>query len=268
MDARLALLLRKLYGIAETGAEAYGAANSPLSPEHAATVLSTLADFSPIGDAKSAYDGVQAAWQGDWWSAGGGLLGALPGVPNLAGVVGGKLFRAQKPGLMSQMSEPLLNMSPGRGSGHLGTGTYWVGDKERLGSLGASADREIVESVIPKGMFTPKDEEAGFALHDGLRLLNDAVYDSKLDTRTLEKIRNYFDRAELPFDVQKIRDSLAEAKNISGRRRTWDDQRRLGEGKDSASTVYMRSMGFSGVDTTGLPRLDNTRYGTVIYRPK
>ena len=89
---RLRGLLDSIYGAASTGAEVYGSANSPMAPQHAAGLLGTIADFTPVvGDVKSAYEGVQAAREGDWAGAGLGWLGALPLVPNLAG--GLKFYR-------------------------------------------------------------------------------------------------------------------------------------------------------------------------------
>lgn len=66
-----------------------------LNPEWTKDRLKTagglLADFTPVvGDVKSAYDGVQAAKKGDYLGAGLGALGALPLVPNLAGMFIGK----------------------------------------------------------------------------------------------------------------------------------------------------------------------------------
>lgn len=83
---RLSDILDQIYGAAQTGAEAYGSANSPMAPEHNQRLIGLLGDLTPVvGDVKSAYEGVQAAREGDWLGAGGGLLGALPFVPNVAG---------------------------------------------------------------------------------------------------------------------------------------------------------------------------------------
>lgn len=87
---RLRGLLDSIYGAASTGAEAYGSASSPMSAEHSGLLGGLLMDMSPLGDVKSAYDGVQSAREGDWLGAGLGGLGALPMVPNLAGMFTGK----------------------------------------------------------------------------------------------------------------------------------------------------------------------------------
>lgn len=84
---RLRGLLDSIYGAASTGAEAYGSASSPMSAEHSGLLGGLLMDMSPLGDAKSAYDGVQSAREGDWVGAGLGGLGALPMVPNFAGAI-------------------------------------------------------------------------------------------------------------------------------------------------------------------------------------
>ena len=57
-----------------------------MTPERVKAALSTLLDMTPVvGDAKSAYEGVQAAREGDWAGAGLGMLGALPFVPGIGG---------------------------------------------------------------------------------------------------------------------------------------------------------------------------------------
>lgn len=72
---------------ATAGAGAYGSASQPLKPEYAKTLAGLLADFTPVvGDVKSAYDGYQAAREGDYLGASLGALGALPFVPNMAGI--------------------------------------------------------------------------------------------------------------------------------------------------------------------------------------
>jgi hypothetical protein len=67
-----------------------GMLNPEWTPERTQTALSGLLDVTPVvGDIKSGYEGVQAARQGDMVGAGLGALGALPFIPNMAGVVKG-----------------------------------------------------------------------------------------------------------------------------------------------------------------------------------
>ncbi len=68
-----------------------GLLNPEVSPQTAMTIGGLLADFTPVvGDVKSAYDGIQSARQGDYLGAALGGLGALPLMPNLAGMFIGK----------------------------------------------------------------------------------------------------------------------------------------------------------------------------------
>lgn len=56
--------------------------------ENPKEVAGLLADFTPVvGDLRSAYDGIQAAREGDMLGAGLGALGALPFMPNIAASV-------------------------------------------------------------------------------------------------------------------------------------------------------------------------------------
>lgn len=89
MNEKLEALIRKLYGLIQPGAEMYGSASKPLTAEQAGMLGNLIADMTPVvGDVKSAYEGVQAAREGDWEGAGLGALGALPFVPNMAGAAG------------------------------------------------------------------------------------------------------------------------------------------------------------------------------------
>lgn len=81
-------MAQMLKGAAETGAEAYGSASSPMAPEHAKIMANVLADMTPgVGDIKSGVEGVQAAREGDWIGAGMGALGALPFIPAMGGII-------------------------------------------------------------------------------------------------------------------------------------------------------------------------------------
>lgn len=118
---RLRGLLDSIYGAASTGAEAYGSASSPMSAEHSGLLGGLLMDMSPLGDAKSAYDGVQSAREGDWLGAGLGGLGALPMVPNLAGSIGKvippeitKAIGNDEPAVLASKIKGLLSVQLGR----------------------------------------------------------------------------------------------------------------------------------------------------------
>ena len=144
---RLSGLIDTIYGAAKTGAEAYGSANSPMAPEHSMMLAGLLGDFTPVvGDIKSAYEGIQSARDGDWVGAGGGLLGALPFVPNIAGSITHRI----NPDEFLRLAAPF---------GHLG---------------GRKLSRETVEFIKNKGnvsgaYLTVKESPNGLqvGLHDG-----------------------------------------------------------------------------------------------------
>ena len=71
-----------------TGASELPYKDVEMTPERIRNGLSGLVDMMPVvGDIKSGIEGVQAAREGDWAGAGLGMLGALPMVPNLGGVI-------------------------------------------------------------------------------------------------------------------------------------------------------------------------------------
>jgi len=167
---RLSSLLDSIYGAASTGAEAYGAANSPMAPQHAAGLLGTIADLTPVvGDVKSAYEGVQAAREGDWAGAGLGLLGALPFVPGItawhgsphkfdkfsldkigtgegAQAYGHGLYLAENPSVAREYQERLGGFQPSEITSQF---------KELIAGLPASAQKFLTESQAAR---TPIDQ--------------------------------------------------------------------------------------------------------------
>lgn len=108
---RLGSLLDSIYGAAQSGATAYAGTQQPYTAEQAKGMLSTMADFTPgVGDVKSAYEGMQAAREGDYVGAGLGALGALPMVPNIAGWTIHKLSGGTKV-LENPTREQALNLA-------------------------------------------------------------------------------------------------------------------------------------------------------------
>lgn len=128
MNETLAKLLRKLYGIAETGATAYAGTQQPYTAEQAKGMLSTMADFTPVvGDVKSAYEGIQAARAGDYVGAGLGALGALPMIPNMAGVIA--------KGNFPEFLYRGTNESAERIKGGIGEGLLFATPQERVAKM-------------------------------------------------------------------------------------------------------------------------------------
>jgi len=122
-----------------------------------------------VGDIKSGYEGVQAARQGDMVGAGLGALGALPFVPNMAGVFKPKGELLEK--IVKEGFDPDMAMSHGMkgelkggwfdpsyygksDSGYAGSGTYGtqldpIADTYSRGGEGAN----IVPIIPRKGKY-------------------------------------------------------------------------------------------------------------------
>lgn len=191
----------------------------------------------------------------------------VPGMFGQTGAIATPLYRATNPEHMQTISETMTSHLAGsvRGTGHFGTGEYFVSSPERTGGL--AKGRIIQESKVPEGLFEPKNSEQAFALHDALREINNSIAFTEKYTPELEKkIKRYFDNAGLDVSSDEIRDTFAYGKKIS--RLPPVESYKKAEGMDSASTFLMKKLGYKGVDVTGIPELDNTMYGSVIYRNK
>ena len=173
--------------------------------------------------------------------------------------------------------ETLLEMDSGRGTGHYGTGTYFVGSKESLEGTGVS-DRPVREvSFDDYNLYKPEDKAEGFMLHDFLRDINRYAFQGEFATE------------EMPWKESRrkpYQDDLLEVKNelfpdisdkeflnqLEGLKQyvraneslSIEERRQL----DTPSTRFMKSLGYEGIDVRGIEGLDNTQYGSVIYDVK
>lgn len=96
-------------------------------------------------------------------------------------------------------SEQLGRQSGGRGTGHFGTGTYFVGNKEKI-DLGGYRERpQHTVDLDGYKLFTPKTEGDALRAHDALKFVND--YWSILD-RADEIVNAKNDVAELSAAYQ------------------------------------------------------------------
>lgn len=176
----------------------------------------------------------------------------------------------------------LGRMDERRGTGHLGTGTYFVSDADKLGS--ARADRGV--RCIPlegANLYRPATDADAQRLFDALAAVNrtvagglfatgprhedeEAPTDAELDDRFSALYQQL--KAAVPAvhgKSVKIAGILEDASDAYADCRRGDaDACAL----DSASTRIMRAAGFDGVDVRGLERFDNTFHGSVLYRPR
>jgi len=213
-----------------------------------------------------------------------------------------------------------------RGTGHFGTGTYFVGNEEQInrGGYGNRPHRGVDFSKY--NLFKPKNSKDGVRLHDALWRLDSglpqnwyealakdqfklipSVYDvaesidadNRYSDETLEKayrqLAETYDiditEAEDYEDIKDIvKDGIESIENRYGKIRdaVFDFQMLFGfdtpkimkalkavsnayennddsiKNQDSYATVFMKAMGYDGVDVRGTS-LDNTTYGSVIY---
>ncbi len=183
------------------------------------------------------------------------------------------------------------NMGGGRGTGHFGTGTYAVTDKEKLPPF-YTENRPVIALISrpDENLYLGRTEELDKA-HSALRKVNALASSDKLlpkdkILRALNDFDYYFSLRESdPELFEKVKLVSDAQYNLPGRYSSAPEKMidaanehikaRLGAGgsfwkervqRDSASTRYMKGQGYGGVNTALAPEMDNTTYGSVIYR--
>lgn len=227
------------------------------------------------------------------------------------------------------------NISKSRGTGHLGTGTYFVSEDYKPGESSTYAKRPANEvNFDGYNLYKPSTDQEGYDLHDGLKAINSKSLFNKEEVGNLqEKYNTYLkDSSEdsindlvntldkQGYDVEDIKKDLetgwttrAETNLKDMAEDIIDDYDRLYKSYnnmieqikknnpnisdeainkafeetnktlqnynekgykygqyptpsvDSLSTVFMKNLGYEGVDVRHLKGLDDTTYGSVIY---
>jgi hypothetical protein len=174
----------------------------------------------------------------------------------------------------------LGRMSSGRSTGHFGTGVYFVGSPEVLGAS-LKAERPVEKIDFSKyNLAKPETRKDAFKLHDGLKDINDAV--TKLAQGKTEwegyfgakeNINSLYDKAASRLSESlglgqygKIKDLIEE--EVKKTAPNVEKVIHTNEYVPTAATEVMKKLGYEGVDVRGIPDLDNTAYGSVIYAPK
>lgn len=230
-------------------------------------------------------------------------------------------------------AESLASQSGGRSTGHFGTGTYFVGNKEQLKNYnkrdGKGAPVEEVD-FDNYNLYKPADTKAAYALHDFLKGINEYCGSYGFGTLDQDGIKDIMSQADdLLYEMQENGGSDADARafleEVSGKDFSEDSRDDIEEAlynftndrsneinrlekvvefnetipemskalgideedlikkvadikgelegvqgfearrfHDSASTMFMKSLGYEGVDVRHT-KLDNTAYGSVIY---
>ena len=230
-------------------------------------------------------------------------------------------------------AESLASQSGGRSTGHFGTGTYFVGNKEALKNYNKRDDKEAPMETVDFSnyhLYKPKDTKAAYALHDFLKGINEYCGSYGFGTLDQDGIKDIMSQADdLLYEMQENGGSDADARafleEVSGKDFSEDSRDDIEEAlynftndrsqeinrlekvaefnetipemskalgideedlikkvadikgelegvqgfearrfHDSASTMFMKSLGYEGVDVRHT-KLDNTAYGSVIY---
>lgn len=154
-----------------------------------------------------------------------------------------------------------------RTTGHFGTGTYFVGDLQELSTSNYRNRPKAVVDFSNYNLFTPKNRQEGMAVHEGLKyvnrktspdfarnaLISEKDFDTMLGVLGISKERG----TQILNDIQ----SEIKSKYPGGLYDHIDELRTA----DSPSTMFMKALGYEGVDVRGIKELDNVGYGSVIY---
>lgn len=181
------------------------------------------------------------------------------------------------PGTPFEVSETLRDHMYGRDTGHFGTGVYFLSSPE----VAAQMRRPYVRGVDLSGrnLYRPNSNKGAYALHDDLATLNSlanvGAYEREWKGYGSQPIRASIDSLYLPGwhtpeGKQAMRDAIDSTyADIQANPMPYGDQ----AGFDTASTRYMKAMGYDGIDVRhlrddadSLSGLDNSAYGSVLYR--
>ena len=213
----------------------------------------------------------------------------------------------------------------GRGTGHFGTGTYFVSKPDLLSGDYRKRPVQKIDFSKYKNLYKPKNDDDAWHLHDALSELNNNTkrvvhgFDAEKYYDDIEKTYQEYNPyhadtlnrlaelvGEKPFEGSQIGDNGYVHLNEEDDDRAYKMLQNLryhgydkylrpmfsanraekylrdtfgdeafdkfreyyDSGKnedDSFSTVFMKGLGYNGIDNRGIYSMDNTGYGSVIY---
>ncbi len=162
----------------------------------------------------------------------------------------------------------LGRMMGGRGTGHFGTGVYFVSSKDKLKDpFGVREGRPIQEVDFSKyNLFRPLTNYVAQRLHDGLRGINSLV---ERDINDQENFKEAVKKAvaDLAYATDKDEKSILAAirKNLETARDSAEKNAFEWTYIPTLATEVMQELGYEGVDVRGLDRYDDMENGSVIY---
>ena len=172
----------------------------------------------------------------------------------------------------------LERMAGGRGTGHFGTGTYFLSrPKETEGPYAKRPMHRI--SLEGVNLLDVDTEQSGRSLHKALKNFNGMVLDGyygKVSDREITDKEAHFPSLSVylatigqkkrPHWLKKWNSESAQERIISemkGIHKMFKDGKN--DGVRSPSTYLMQKLGFDGIDVRKVPALDNTEFGSVVY---
>lgn len=149
-------------------------------------------------------------------------------------------------------------MSGRRSTGHFGNGTYFFGKKQEENGYFTRKDRPIHKIDFSEyKLYKPKDKEEAYILHEGLKAINNREYNDPYFERLKDMlIKKKKTNIEIYGSLSKV---IKEDERIS--KSSVDIQLE----SDSPSTIFMKELGYEGIDVRHIEEYDNSTYGSVIY---
>ena len=151
-----------------------------------------------------------------------------------------------------------------RSTGHFGTGTYFVSETEasRLENSSTFTRKDRTKHEVnfdDYNLYKPLIEPEARRLHNGLKAINYGEYDSfGVDILKDDLKRNGISEEQFNKAIEKVKEVRADYE-----KKGYDNDYK-GQ-YDSLSTIFIKELGFNGIDVRGLEGYDNTGYGSVIY---
>lgn len=166
-----------------------------------------------------------------------------------------------------------------RGTGHFGTGTYFVGNEDEI-NRGDYADRPHHKVDFSQyNLIKITDFKNGLAFHDALRDINNGLFqeymhegsvDEKKFTEACKVVAVFVFKGQIE-DFSDLRDKTEIVKNrvielYNDYRDEYKNVVNYGKSdRRSISTELISSFGYNGVDCRSCRDMDNTMFGSVIY---
>lgn len=163
-------------------------------------------------------------------------------------------------------AESLGTLYPGRSTGFYGTGTYGV-DLSHIKEISTGQYGKRPMSIIDTSsynLYNATNDKVASSLHLFLQQLTDKIYGSK-GSKRINALYSDFNKL---FPDNTIITTYDEFKRVVEEIATYVSQNKGRYPQmydlDSAPTMFMKKLGYEGINTLGTRHADTT-YGTVIY---